>query len=89
MVKTDQDENSVWQKTFGGDVFDSLSDVIRLRSDGYAIMGFTFSGARAKKIFWPFKIDDSEKTSCGASPKAEKTLKKPTTFTKLANRNLF
>lgn len=35
----------------GGDVFDSLSDAIRPSSDGYAITGFTFSGARAKKIF--------------------------------------
>lgn len=59
MVKTDLNGNPVWQKTFGGDVFDSPSDVIRLSSGGYAITGFTFSWGKGQRDFWLFKIDDS------------------------------
>jgi hypothetical protein len=43
LIKTDLDGNLLWQKTFGGDVFDSPSDAIRLSSGGYTVAGFTFS----------------------------------------------
>jgi hypothetical protein len=59
MVKTDLNGNSVWQKTFGGPVYDSPSDVIRLSSGGYAVTGFTFSWGKGQRDFWLFKIDDS------------------------------
>jgi len=59
MIKTDLDGNTVWQKTFGGNIFDSPSDVIRLSSGGYAITGFTFSWGKGQRDFWLFKIDDS------------------------------
>jgi len=88
MVRTDLDGNRVWQKTFGEDVFDSPSDVILLGSDGYAVTGFTFSWARVKEIFGCSKSTIME-TSCVVALKKETTLKKPTTFAKLANRNLF
>ncbi len=59
MVKTDLDGNRLWQKTFGGDVFDSPTDVIRLSSGGYAITGFTFSWGNGQRDFWLFKNDES------------------------------
>jgi hypothetical protein len=49
MVKTDLDGNRAWQKIFGGDVFDSPSDVIRLSSGEYAITWFTFSWSKGQR----------------------------------------
>ncbi len=53
LIKTDTDGNKVWDKTFGGNGYDSAHDVQQTNDGGYILAGLTESGSQ----YWLIKTD--------------------------------
>jgi hypothetical protein len=58
LVKTDASGNMMWNKTYGGTGYDSVSSVVQT-SDGYALAGQTGSFGAGFADFWLVKTDAS------------------------------
>ncbi len=64
VVKTDANGNKIWDKTFGGDEDDVLTDLV-ITPDGYLLAGTSSSGiscdktelSRGRLDYWVIKID--------------------------------
>jgi hypothetical protein len=57
LIKTDQNGNMLWNKTYGGPGDDEASSVIQTSDGGYAIAGYTSSYGSALFSFWLVKTD--------------------------------
>lgn len=58
LIKTDQNGNVLWDKTFGGSGYDSANSVRQTTDGGYVIGGLTFVGANDQRG-WAIKTDSS------------------------------
>ena len=80
LIKTDSSGNMIWDKTFGGDSYDSASSVQQTSDGGYIIAGDTQSYGPGKPAAWLIKTDSSgnmiwDKTFGGADSNYAKSVK--------------
>ena len=67
IVQLDQDGNILWDKTYGGDYYDTLSDILQTQDGGYLLASSSLSGATFDKSdatfglydYWVVKISAS------------------------------
>jgi hypothetical protein len=65
IIELDLDGNILWDKTYGGDYYDTLNDIIPTQDGGYLLASSSLSGATADKSdetfglydYWILKID--------------------------------
>ena len=57
LVKTDENGNMIWDKTYGGTEFDSPNSIIATKDGGYIIAGITFSYGAGGEDAWLIKTD--------------------------------
>ena len=58
LIKTDEDGNMQWNRTYGGTGSDIASSLIETSDGGYAIAGYTFSFAAGNSDLWLVKTDE-------------------------------
>jgi hypothetical protein len=59
VIKTDEDGNKVWDKTFGGLSHDYYPNVKQTRDNGYIISARTFSFGAGETDIWVIKLDEN------------------------------
>ncbi len=59
VLKLDASGGIVWEKTFGGRNFDSLSYVVQTSDGGFAVVGYTSSKGSGGDDLWVLKLDSS------------------------------
>ena len=59
LVKTDANGNKQWDKTFGGDSWDSAESVQQISDGGFILAGYTLSNSAGGSDFWLMKTDSS------------------------------
>jgi len=59
LIKTDSSGNMEWNKTYGGNIWDSCYCVIQTSDGGYALAGWTDSYGAGGWDFWLIKTDSS------------------------------
>lgn len=57
VVKTDQYGNMLWNKTYGGGLFDAASCIRQTSDGGFAVLGSTYSFGDGGSDFWLIKTD--------------------------------
>ena len=58
LVKTDSNGNMLWDRTYGGEQYDSANSIIVTSDGGYAIAGGTSSFGSGDTDFWLIKTDE-------------------------------
>ena len=58
LIRTDDQGNELWDKTFGGEEDDEVSSVQQTLDGGYIIAGYTFSFGAGDMNLWMIKTDD-------------------------------
>ena len=58
LIKTDEEGNTLWNRTYGGTGNDSAFSLVESSDSGYAIAGFTFSFGEGLGDFWLVKTDE-------------------------------
>jgi hypothetical protein len=59
LVKTDEYGNMLWNRTFGGGLFDAANCVKQTSDGGFALLGSTYSFGNGGSDFWLIKTDVS------------------------------
>lgn len=65
IVKINAQGNKLWDKTFGGDIFDELTSIVPASDGGYLLAGYSFSSVsgdrtapgKGSEDYWIVKID--------------------------------
>ena len=57
LVKTDSQGNKVWDKLFGGNGYETASEVWQTSDDGFVIIGYTDSFGSGSRDMWLIKTD--------------------------------
>jgi len=59
LVKTDDDGNIQWNRTYGGANYDCANSVVETAGGGYALFGHTSSFGAGENDFWLVKVDSA------------------------------
>jgi hypothetical protein len=59
VVKTDSDGRPLWEKAYGGSMFDVANAITPSSNGGCVIAGSTFPFGKGQRDFWIFKVDDN------------------------------
>ncbi|MCF7810593.1 T9SS type A sorting domain-containing protein [bacterium] len=57
LVKTNEDGDSLWSKTFGGEDYESCNSIIQTTDGGYALAGYTRSFGAGERDMWLVKTN--------------------------------
>lgn len=59
IIALDQNGNSVWEKTFGGEKDDEFSDILPLNQNEFLVCGYTSSkGKNESEDFWTIRLNE-------------------------------
>jgi len=59
LIKTDENGDSLWSRTFGGNDWDDCYSVLQTSDSGYILAGYTYSYGAGCSDFWLIKTDES------------------------------
>jgi len=57
LVRTDASGNMMWNRTYGGTIWDDVSALVQTSDEGYALAGMTYSLGIYSEDFWLVKTD--------------------------------
>ncbi len=57
LVRTDEDGDSLWSRTYGGEDYDECYSMIQTNDGGFALVGVTYSFGAGSGDFWLVKTD--------------------------------
>jgi len=57
VIKLDKNGNKIWDKTFGGKLYDDAYSIVQTKDGGYVVAGKTYSFGHGKSDVWVIKLD--------------------------------